>query len=122
MKAGIESDDPSARATVAEALAGHRTHETVDRLVALLMDENERVRGVAATVLARMDARGPKVLGALVAAIDRPGESARQRISEALATLTRKPWTYDPQAEPASRREVLEAWKQWWAERSGRSR
>lgn len=122
MKAGLESDDPRARATVARALGRHRAHETVDRLAALLRDENERVRGVAATVLGEMDARGPKVLGSLVAALDLPGESARRRITDALAKLTGKPWTYDPEAEPASRREALEAWKRWWAERSGRSR
>ncbi len=117
MKAGLESDDPRARATVARALAGHRTHETVARLAALLEDEDERVRGVAATVLARMDARGPNVLGALVGALDRPGESAREKITQALSELTGKPWIYDPRGAPAARRETIEAWKSWWAER-----
>ncbi len=120
--AGLESDDPRARARVAEALAGQRTHENVARLAALLEDEDERVRATAATVLARMEARASNVIEALVRALTQPGEHARRRISEALVALTDRTWRYDPAADEVAREAVLQAWAEWWAREHGRFR
>ena len=88
LKAGLESDDPRARAAVAEALALHASDDNVARLVALLGDKDERVRGAAAAVLGNSGVKTPAVLGGLVKALDLAGESARQRIAAALSTLT----------------------------------
>ena len=117
LAAGLESRDPKARATAAEVLARHASDENVAHLVRLLSDENERVRGVAAKVLGHSNRPEPKVLGALVRALDRPGESARQRICQALSTLTDKKRLYDPTADEAARKATLAAWKAWWSAR-----
>ena len=115
IEAGLREDDPRARAAAADALAGHRSHDTVARLAGLLADRDEHVRGVAAAVLGRADARAPNVLAALVEALDLPGESARRRICRALSDLTGRQGLYDPSADETTRRGVLEGWKAWWA-------
>ena len=120
LKAGLESADPRARGTAAEVLAAHASEANIKRLVALLADPNERVRGVAAKMLGKSENRSPAVLGALVKALDRPGESTRQRICGALAELTGKNLPYDPAADPAQRTATLAAWKAWWVEKQPR--
>ena len=115
VKAGLDSDEPRARAAATEALATRRNHLTVERLAALLKDKDERVRRTAAAVLGRMDARAPNVIGALVAALDLPGESARQEIAKTLCGMTGQEWPYDPRADESARRETINAWKAWWA-------
>jgi hypothetical protein len=62
-----------------------------------------------------MDARAPNVIGALVAALDLPGESARQEIAKTLCGMTGQEWPYDPRADESARRETINAWKAWWA-------
>ncbi len=115
--AGLESRDPKARATAAEVLARHASDENLSALVALLGDAHERVRAVAAKMLGQSQRAEPRVLGALVKALDRPGETARQRICRALSDLAGKDMPYDPSADAKSRSATLAAWKAWWAER-----
>jgi len=117
LKAGLESDDPRARGTAAEVLARHASDENLARLVALLADTDQQVRGVAAKMLGQANRPEPKVLGALVRALDLPGESARQRICQALSALTGTDRPYDPAADAPARAAVLAAWKAWWAQR-----
>jgi len=117
LEAGLESEDPRARAAAAEALSKHASRFNVERLVALLGDENERVRGAAASVLGQLGVRSAAVVGALVAALDLPGETARQRIAAALCALTGHEWRYNPNDDEAARRRTIEAWKNWWAEK-----
>ena len=116
LKAGLESDDPRARGTAAEVLAAHASETNIKRLVALLADPNERVRGIAAKMLGQSKNPAPPVLGALVKALDLPGESTRQRICAALSELARKDLPYDPAAAEAGRAATLAAWKAWWAQ------
>lgn len=120
LKAGLESDDPRARTTVAEALAQHASEFNVVRLVGLLGDANERVRGVAAKMLGQSGNRSPAVTAALVKALDLPGETARQRVCQALSQLAGKDLPYDPKADPTARAATLAAWKAWWAEKRPR--
>jgi len=115
LKAGLESDDPRARGTAAEVLAAHAGETNIRRLVALLADANERVRGVAAKMLGQSKNHSPRVLGGLIKALDLPGESARQRICGALSELTPKNLPYDPAADQATRAATLASWKAWWA-------
>jgi len=120
LKAGLESDDPRARGTAAEVLAAHASETNIRRLVALLADASERVRGVAAKMLAKSKNRSPGVLGALVKALDLPGETARQRVCDALSELTAKDLPYDPAAAESGRAATIAAWKAWWAEKKPR--
>jgi len=115
--AGLESKDPKARTTAAEVLARHASDENLSALVGLLADENDRVRGVAAKMLGQSKRAEPRVLGALVKALDRPGESARERICRALSDLAGKEMPYDPSADASTRAATLAAWKAWWAGR-----
>jgi len=120
LKAGLESADPRARGTAAEVLARHASDENIARLVALLADKEEQVRGVAAKMLGQSNRPEPQVLGGLVRALDLPGESARQRLCQALSALAGKDMPYDPAADAAARTAVLAAWKAWWAERQAK--
>jgi hypothetical protein len=113
LAAGLESDDPRTRATVAEALARHAGDYDTARLVALLEDKNERVRGTAAAMLGESGVKSPVVLGGLVKALDLPGETARQRICTALSRLTGRDMPYDPAADQATRDKTIAAWKEW---------
>ena len=72
LKASLESDDPKARATAAEALAGRAGEESVGRLLKLLQDKDPRVRGTAAQVLGKMKSPTPRIIGALIQALDTP--------------------------------------------------
>jgi HEAT repeat protein len=116
LRAGLESDDPRARAAVAEVLAGHASDFNVSRLVRLLGDANERVRATAAAMLGKSGNRSPPVLAGLVNALDLPGEPARTRICAALSELTGRSAPYDPKADPAARGKTIAGWKQWLAE------
>jgi hypothetical protein len=120
LKAGLESDDPRARAGVAEALAKHASDENIARLVALLADKDQRVRGTAAAILGQSGIKTPSVLGGLVKALDLEGDSARQRIAAALSTLTGRGQPYDPKADAAARNQSIADWKAWWAKEAGR--
>jgi len=117
LAAGLESTDPKARAAAAEVLARHASDTNVSRLTALVADANPRVRGVAAKMLGQSKRPEPAVLAALVKALDLPGETARQRICQALSALTEKDLLYDPSADAGARSATLAAWKAWWAKR-----
>ena len=115
LAASLESDDPRTRAAAVEALSQYASPFNVERLIGLLADGNERVRGAAASVLGNLGVRSAEVVGALVAALDLEGETARQRIAAALADLTGHDWPYDPKADAAARDAALKAWRDWWA-------
>ena len=117
LRAGLESDDPRARAAVAEALAKHASEFNITRLVRLLGDKNERVRSTAAAMLGKSGNKSPLVLAGLVKALDTPGEAARARICAALSELTGRGGLYDPKAGPAAREKVISEWKDWLARR-----
>jgi hypothetical protein len=57
----------------------------------------------------------PQVIGALVKALDLPGESARVRVAAALSALTGRAAAYDPKADEATRARTLADWKAWWS-------
>ncbi len=120
LKAGLESSDPQARAKVAETLAQHASERNVMRLAELLGDKDERVRSMAASLLEKCDNRSPGVLGALVKALDLPGESARKKMCEALSKFSGQSRPYDPSADQATRDRTIAEWKAWWARQSSK--
>ncbi|MBM4017757.1 MAG: HEAT repeat domain-containing protein [Planctomycetes bacterium] len=120
LRAGLESDSPQARARAAEVLARHAGPENIARLTGLLGDRDERVRGTAAGMLAKSKVHTPPVLGALVKALDLPGENARRRICDALSELTGQARPYDPAADAAAREKTIAAWKEWGAKQGAK--
>jgi hypothetical protein len=114
LRAGLDSPEPRVRAAVANALTKQAGDFNLSRLAALLKDKDERVRSAAARAIGEMKRPADRVLAALVAALDEPGEQARASICRALATLTGKQIDYDGDAPEAQRREAIRAWKRWW--------
>jgi len=122
LAASLDSNDPRVRTVAAEALSQHASVQNVLRITALLKDKHERVRGAAATTLAAMGSKNAKtvhthrVVGALVQALEAPGETARHRICAALSALSGRNMPYDTNAPEADREKILDAWRQWWKE------
>ena len=58
--------------------------------------------------------RTHRVAGALVEALDAPGETARHRICAALGSLTGKNMPYDTTAAEAQREKTHDSWRKWW--------
>ena len=122
LAASLESEDPRVRTLAAEALSQHASPTNVLRITALLKDKHQRVRAAAATTLAAMGSKKAEtvrthhVAGALIAALDAPGETARHRICAALGTLRGKDMPYDTNASEAEREKTLDAWRKWWKE------
>jgi len=114
LKASLESSDPQARARAAEQLAQSANETNVSRLAALATDKDERVRGTAVSMLARMNNRSPLVMGALIRALSMPGETVRQRACATLSEWTGQKRPYDPAADQATREQTIAAWKDWW--------
>ena len=121
LEVGIASDDPRARATVAQALSQHASDFTILRLTALLKDSDERVRSAAATTLGMMKRPLRTVYAGLIEAMDAPGERARKSICGALSELSGRKMPYDPAADEAARRATIESWKTWWAQMQKRT-
>ncbi len=117
IEAGLASDEPKARAAAAGALAKKTSDRRVEKLLKLLKDSDQQVRGVAAASLAKIKAGTPAVIGALIAALDMPGEMAHYRICSALLVLTGKKIPYDPAADKAVKSKTVRAWKDWWRRR-----
>jgi hypothetical protein len=117
LQAGIASNDPRARAQVAKALSHYASDFNVRRLIALLDDQDPRVRAAAATTLGLFGRRLPAVFEALVAALDAPDPAARKAVCDALCELSGEDMPYDPSAAPAARQKTVDAWKAWWARR-----
>jgi len=111
---GLASKEPKARAAAAGALARDAGAGKLARLIALLADEHEMVRVTAARTMANANVRSKEAIGALIVALGPPGETARQGICQALATLTGQKIRYDPQADPQAKAKVIEAWRSYW--------
>ena len=117
LAASFESKDPRLRATFAAALKNRASDFNVSRLAALLGDGNERVRSAAAKALGAMARPVEPALEGLVKALDRPGDSARKSIADALGQLTGKKMPYEPGADEQAKNRVIQAWKDWLARR-----
>ena len=119
LKAGLDSDDPRVRGTVAESFQHRAGDENVFRAIALLKDKDEQVRAVAARVLGHMVAktheRSTRVARALIEALDDPSEYVKQRVCGSLSKMMGKDLPYDPAAAAAVRAKTIAAWKAWWA-------
>ena len=114
-RAGLDSPDPRVRATVARALQGMASDFNLARLVELLKDKDQRVRGAAAAALGEMKRASAHVVPALVGALDTSDDPARQRICSALAKLTGLEYPYDPSADGTAKDKTLAAWKEFLA-------
>lgn len=117
LTAALASRQPEARAAAAEALAGDTRAESLGKLLSLLKDSDERVRSAAAGAVGRRKLAASekgRALASLIAALDTPGESARQQICATLSKLSGKDMPYDPKADEPKRREVLRSWHKWW--------
>jgi hypothetical protein len=114
LAASLDSKDPKVRSAVISALKTQASDDNLARLARLLSDEDEQVRSAAARALGAMGRPDGPVVGALVRAIQAPGESARQSIAEALGNLTGRKAPYDPKADAAAKEKVLKDWQAWW--------
>jgi HEAT repeat protein len=113
LRQGMGSEDPRARAAAASVMAQYAGADTIDRLVVLLTDRDERVRAAAARALGTMGNQSPRILKAMVDALDLPGETARQRLCDALSSLTGRDVRYDPSADENDRMRILKGWRDW---------
>ena len=82
-----------------------------------MADADAQVRGLAARALGAMSksVRNKRVVGALIAALDKPDDTVRMRICDALGTITGEKRPYDPKKTPADKQKTVQAWKTWWA-------
>ena len=121
VQAGLTSEEPRARAAAAQAVASQGGKDAAGPLLPLLADRDEQVRAAAARSLGGLDLGKDRdrVIGAMVSALDLPGEHARQVICEALGRLTGRPMPYDPKADEAKRTQAIQAWKEWAKSRQG---
>jgi len=115
LDAGIDSDDPRVRTTVAAALSQTASEENVRGLVALLKSDEQRVRSAAAKALGAMGNRHATVIGALIAALEPQGDRARTDVCNALVKLTGHKLPYDGGASADRKRKIITEWKAWWA-------
>jgi HEAT repeat protein len=120
LKASLESSDPRARAQAAEQLAQSANEDSISRLAALATDKDERVRSTAVSMLGKMNNRSPLVMGALIRALDMPGETVRQRACATLSEWTGQKRPYDPAADQPTRDRTIAAWKDWWRKQSSK--
>jgi HEAT repeat protein len=118
LAASLDSKDPKVRSAVIAALKTQASDDNLTRLVRLLSDENEQVRSAAARALGAMGRPEGAVVGALVRALQAPGDSARQSIADALGNLAGRKAPYDPKADAATKEKVLKDWQAWWANSS----
>lgn len=114
----FESPDPRVRSLFASALKDHAGDYNVSRLVSLLSDKEPRVRSAAAKALGAFGRPSEPVIAALVAALDRPDDAARAAVAEALGSLTGRSMPYDPKADAETKAKTIQAWKDWWTNRT----
>ena len=114
LDAGIDSDDPRVRTTVAAALSRRASIENVQGLVSLLKSKEQRVRSAAAKALAAMGNRQAVVVGALVGALALEGGQAAGDVCDALCKLTGRERPYDRNASVDTKRKIIAGWRQWW--------
>jgi len=117
VRAALASDEPRARAEIAAVVAARGDAQSAAALVRLLGDAEELVRVAAARAIAGSKVRSAEVMGALVAALDRPGDNAREAACAALEVVSGRAGPYDPKAADGAKRAVVEGWKGWWARR-----
>ncbi len=117
----INSDNPKARSVAAKALGRAGNGRNSRMLISLLRDDDENVRAAAAQAAAQGGYDSRQMIGALIEALDRPGERARGAVVLALCELTEYNVPYNPQADRKEKNQAIQAWKQWWAKkRNGR--
>jgi len=114
LDAGIDSDDPRVRTTVAAALSRTASIANVQGLVSLLKSREQRVRSAAAKALAAMGNRQAVVVGALVEALSLEGDQVAGDVCNALGKLTGQELPYDRNASVDKKREIIARWRQWW--------
>jgi len=115
LEAGLASRDARARAAFCQAVRSQASPYNISRLSGLLDDREERVRALAAEVLGEMARPDVSVCGALVRALQAPGDQARKCICEALGKLSGKPMPYDPADDAAAKDRVIAWWRRWLA-------
>jgi hypothetical protein len=115
MRLTLDSSDPKVRGALTSALKGRASDENLSRLMRLLADPDEKVRAAAARMLQQLGRKTPTIFRALVAALDLPGETARQQICKVLSEMSGISAPYDPAADAGARATALKTWKDWIA-------
>jgi len=110
----LAGSDARAKMELAKLLAANPGDQTTTTLLRLVEDADASVRHAAVQSLADGHVRSAAAVGALIAALDKPGDGARQSVCAALCQMAGQTWTYDPTAEAAEKNRVVNQWKDWW--------
>ncbi len=124
LAASLDHPDPRVRTTAISAMSQHANSTSLASLTSLLADKNQRVRAAAARALGAMKKADPKIISALVTALDLLGDDAHYRICETLSALTgqtQPPYKYTPSADTKTHTKTIQAWKTWWTRQTSKS-
>ena len=113
MKLTLDNPDARVRGTLSMALKNQASDFNLSKLMEFLSDTNEDTRVNAARMLQQLGRKSPTVFRPMVAALDYPGETARQKICQVLSDMTGIATPYDPKADEAARLKVLKTWRDW---------
>ncbi len=113
--AAMASPEPLSRAEIATVLTKRKDEKALGCIEKLLADPDVNVRGVTAKALGSSELKTRRIIAALVAALDKPGDAARQTICQTLGKFSDRAGVYDPKGSPAEKEKTIAEWKAWWA-------
>ncbi len=120
--AAMASPEPLARAEIATVLVKRKDEKAIACIERLLADPDVNVRGVTAKWLGNSEHKTKRIISALIAALDKPGDAARQTICQTLGKFSGRAGAYDPKGTPEVKAKIIAQWKQWWADSQGQYR
>ncbi|MFI5381924.1 MAG: HEAT repeat domain-containing protein [Tepidisphaerales bacterium] len=112
--AAMASPEPLARAEIATVLVKRKDEKALACIEKLLADPDTNVRGVMARALGSSELKTKRIVTALVAALDKPGDGARQTVCQTLGKFSGRTAPYDPKVSAADKEKVIADWKTWW--------
>ena len=105
------------RAAVVETVTrGNPNRSHLPILRRLVQDEHPPIRQKAAEGIRYVADRSHETIEALVTALPKKGETAREAIAATLCALTGNKWPYLPAAIAEKKQQVIKKWQQWWEE------
>ena len=115
LAAGLKSEEWKVRAAVVETVTrGNPDRSHLPILRRLVQDEHPPIRRKAAEGIRYVADRSHETVEALVSALPKKGEAAREAVAAALCALTGNKWPYLPAAGTEKKQEVVKKWQQWW--------